>query len=228
MGGNNFKYNTKNDELFKDPQISWWLSWPVIIIATIVFWPVGIFLIWKRTTIDKKAAMISGNIINIIGWISIAIAGLGLLVSLSEGIGSDDVYMIIFFIVAGGALIFLGREVKKSAEKFKKYIAIIVNNEETSIDNIAAAIPTSYEVAKKDLQKMINRGYFAGAYINETSKEIILPKEQKAYNIDTSEKVNLNTSLEMIVVTCKGCGANNKIAKGNVDKCQYCGSPISG
>ncbi|SCY91260.1 DUF4381 domain-containing protein [Alkaliphilus peptidifermentans] len=227
MSTDNSSYHAKNKDLHKNPPISWWLSWPIIIIVTIVFWPVGIFLIWKRTTIDKKAALISGKIITIIGWISVAFAVIGLLVSISEGLGSDDVFMILFFLIAGGALIFLGRRTKQNAERFKKYISIIVNHEETSINNIAAAIPTSYEVAKKDIQKMINRGYFSGAYINETLKEIILPKEQDIYNMDTNVKVDSNPNLEMVAVRCKGCGANNKIRKGSVDECQYCGSPIN-
>ena len=36
-------------------------SWPMIIIALCVFWPVGIFLIVKRVSVDKKAAMGAGK-----------------------------------------------------------------------------------------------------------------------------------------------------------------------
>lgn len=228
MGANNSIYSTRNKESLKNPQISWWLSWPVIIAVTIGFWPVGIFLIWRRTVIDKQAAMISGTIIAIIGWISIVFAGLAFVVTLVEGIDSDAVIVIIFFTIAGVALILLARKIKKSAEKFRKYISIIVNRGETSISNIAAAIPTSYEIVQKDLQKMIDRGYFTGAYINEMSKEIILPEKQEGSNIiDKSIQANPNSTPETVVVKCNGCGANNKIVKGSVNECQYCGSPIS-
>lgn len=228
MEANNTSNNTKNNDSMKNPKLSWWISWPTVVIATIIFWPVGIFLIWKRIGVDKKTAMISGKIITIIGWLSVTFAGLGLLVSLSEGFGSDDAFVIIFFIIAGCALIFLGRKTRKNAERFKKYISIIVNHEVTYIDNIASAIPISYDVAKKELQKMIDRGYFPNAYINDTSREIILPKKQESYSVDTGGNVKSNSNVEMIVVSCNGCGANNKIAKGTVDECQFCGSPING
>ena len=38
-------------------KISGLYSWPVIILALCIFWPVGIFLIIKRVSVDKKTAM---------------------------------------------------------------------------------------------------------------------------------------------------------------------------
>lgn len=32
-------------------------TWPVIIIAIILFWPVGIYLIYKRTQTNKKVIL---------------------------------------------------------------------------------------------------------------------------------------------------------------------------
>ncbi len=235
MAAYNSNYSTTNKNMLKNPKIPWWLSWPILIIVTIAFWPVGVFLIWKRISVDRKTAMAAGRLISIFGWISVAFAGIGILAYLPEGITKDDVYMALFFLIAGIVLVLLGRNTAKNAEKFKKYISIIVNHEETSIDNIAMAMPTSYEKAKEDLQKMINRGYFADAYINDADREIVLPSMEQSYvvkaevNVRTNTEVNIrtNTEIEMVVVSCKGCGANNKIEKGTVGECQFCGSPIS-
>lgn len=229
MGAESSSYHDRSKELLKHPRIAWWLTWPVIIIVTIIFWPIGVLLILKRISKDKKAAIVSGRLISIIGWVSLVIAVFGSVVSLSEGIGSDDVYAILFFIIAGVVLITIGQGTKRSAEKIKKYISIIINHGERSLTNIAAAIPTSYEACSKDLQQMIKKGYFNGAYINELSNQIIFPIENVLHEkIDTGLNNNKNANLEMVVVSCTSCGANNKLAKGSVEECQYCGSFISG
>ena len=36
------------------------------------------------------------------------------------------------------------------------------------------------------------------------------------------------TDAELITVKCKGCGGINKIQRGAVGECEYCGSPVSG
>ena len=202
---------------------SLWLSWPFIILICIVFWPVGLFLIWKRTTMDRKAALLSGISVYILGWICLAIVFLGLLVSLSEGFKSDDITTIIFFFLAGVGLIALGKKLKNNAAVSKKYISIIVNDGVIDIDNIAAAIPTSYENAKKDLQEMIDKGFFEGAYLNEAERQIVLPKRHEKSSYNDS---NGTEQIKMQVVTCNGCGAKNSIAVGTVGECEFCGSKI--
>ncbi|MDR3597618.1 hypothetical protein [Clostridium sp.] len=221
----NLQNNFQNCEtLIRNPKPEWWLSWPAIVIAFIVFWPIGLFLIWKRTSIDKKAALLSGKTIGILGWVSLSIAFIGFFVSISDGIKSDDISTIIFFLLAGAGLIALGKKIKNNADKSKKYISIIVNDGVIDIDNIAATIPTSYENAKKDLQKMINKGFFEGAYINESERQIVLPKKHQDPLYDQSNNVEENTRMQF--VTCKGCGAQNSIVAGTVGECEFCGSKI--
>lgn len=213
-----------NKDIIKNKKCEWWVSWPVIVIACILFWPIGIFLIWKRTSVDKKAALNTGKTISIFGWICLAFAFLGLFVGISEGFASDDAGMILFFGIAGLVLVAFGKYTSNSAKKSRKYIAIVVNQEMTSIDNIAASIPTTYDDAKKDLQKMIDKGYFDGAYINESAREIILPKKQPEVTNNQLNNVTQNITMQSIV--CKSCGANNKIAAGTVGECEFCGSMI--
>lgn len=96
-------------------QLQWWLSWPFIVSMTIIFFPIGGYLIWKKMDTDKKV---------------------------------------------------------------------------------------EYEI---DLSLKHNH---------------------------TSNGINDNISHDdsgkgkIQVVVCKNCGANNKIAKGSVCECEYCGSPL--
>ncbi|GEM_PF-1583919 len=287
MGINSTSYNTNNQESFTNPKIPWWLSFPALTIITMLFFPVGVFLIWKRAKIDTNS---KGIITTVIGWMIIFFVGFIALVLSSQGISSDDYNVICFLLILGFSLIFLGRKKRKDAEKLKKYIYIILTNKETSINNIAAAIPTSYKTAKKDVQNLIKKGYLAGIYINEATGEIIFPREQRlnygnvhsnqaprsnqesrsnqaprgnvytsvhsttttSGNVDpdTARRVfenlqplmnmtfdantngnintntNTNTNTSETIVACKGCGANNRVIRGSLAECQYCGSPI--
>lgn len=219
---NNKLQNT--DTFMNNHKSTWWVSWPLIIIIFIGFWPAALFLIWKKTTIDKRAALFSGKIITILGFINLGIVSLGLLVCFSQGFKTDDVITMLFFLFAGVSLFVLGKNIRNNADIYKKYISIIVNGEMIDIDNIAASIPTSYENAKKDLQKMIEKGFFQGAYINEAERQLILPEKSQASSSNqfSNAKQNVNTQ----VVICKGCGAQNIITAGSFGECEFCGSKL--
>lgn len=205
-------------------KISGWYSWPVIILALCVFWPVGIFLIIKRVSVDKKAAMGAGKLIGGIGIASYCIAGLGFIVCLSEGFGSDDIGMILFFGIAGFALQKVSRKIKREAEDVKKYLSVIVNGNERQIDAIASSMGKSYDVTKNDIQKLINKGYLKNAYINEGIREIVLPSDSIQEQVDATINSTAN-NVTTKIVTCPCCGANNTIT-GNIGECEYCGSPL--
>ncbi|ATW26804.1 hypothetical protein [Candidatus Formimonas warabiya] len=226
MASNNVKYhpeNVNNQNLLKNTEINWWLSWPMIVVAFIVFWPVGAFLLLRRINIDKKTALISGKVITIIGWAGISLAVLGFFVSISQGIGKDDIGAITFLLVAGIVLLLVGKKTVKDAEMYKRYIDIVVNQEITSIDNIAATLNVSYESAREHLERMMKKGYFEGAFIDESAREIVLSKKQSQGHTEKGTGL----ADHMVVVLCKNCGANNTVAKGTIGECEYCGSHIS-
>ena len=204
-------------------KISGLYSWPVIILALCIFWPVGIFLIIKRVSVDKKTAMGAGKLIGGIGIASYCIAGIGFIACLSDGFGSDDIGMILFFGIAGFALQKVSQKIKSEAEDVKKYLSVIVNGNERQIDVIASSMGKSYDVAKNDIQKLINKGYLKNAYINEGTREIVLPniiQEQSGDMVNTS-----SAHVETKIISCPCCGANNTIT-GETGECEYCGSAL--
>ena len=194
-----------------------------------VFWPIGLYLLVKRISLDKKAAMVSSKLIKGLGIASCAMAALGLLVLLSDGFDSSSLIAVLFFGGAGAALLYYGNKIKKDAQKVKQYIAIIVNGGERQIDEIARATSKPYNTVRVDLQKMIDKGFLKNAYINESTREIVLttPEPVSAPATETSYTETVAaTPADLRVVACPCCGANNTIS-GTVGECEYCGSPLS-
>lgn len=207
-------------------KVSFIYSWPVIILALCFFWPVGIFLIIKRTSIDKKFALSVGKIIGILGICSYAIAILGLVACLSDGFGSDDVALILFFGVAGFVLRKVAKRIKADADSVKQYLAIIVNGNVRQLDNIAATTGKSYDVVRKDIQKMIQKGYLKNAYIDESTREVVLPMAKPVEVAPANYGVTATIEKPVTkIVSCPCCGANNTIV-GAGGECEYCGSPL--
>ena len=201
-------------------------SWALVIFLLIIFWPVGVYFLVKKLSVDKQASLSSGRKMMIWGWV---IVGMGIISwgTLIEDSLVSGTFGTLFFIFAGLALVYVGRKSSINAEKYKSYIDIIVNKKVRSIATISSAIPVTHDIAIKDIQEMIKKGFFEDAYINYNVDEIVL---SSADGIDAkiNNHSNTNQKVQMIVVPCNGCGANNKVEKGEVEKCQYCGSLISG
>ncbi len=206
-------------------KVSFWYSWPVIILALCFFWPVGIFLIIKRVSTDRKTAMGAGELIGGLGIASYCIAALGLLVCISDGFAGEDVVMILFFGAAGFALRKVAKKIKTEAENVKQYLSIIVNGNVRQLDTIASTTGKSYDVVHKDVKKMIDKDYLKNAYIDEGMREVVLPNSapapQNNVNVATANAVPVQSK----IVACSCCGANNTIY-GDMGECEYCGSPL--
>lgn len=210
-------------------KISGWYSWPVIILALCVFWPVGLFLIIRRFTLDRKSAMRAGGIgLNGLGIGLVIFGAIGFIGCISDTSGDSvgGAIVALFFIAGGVALILKAKKIKKDAENVRKYLSVIVNGSQRQIDVIAASLGKSYDVAKNDIQNMINKGYLKNAYINEGTREIVLPNANVQAQVDMMTSANNDsTNMTTRIVACSCCGANNTIA-GDVGECEYCGSSL--
>lgn len=202
------------------------MSWGIVILVLIFFWPVGVYLLYRKLTSDRAAALKNSKILRNVGFVFLGFAVIYIFMGISGQM--DDAWTAAIFFGGGGAvLVYAAKRLKMTGEKFKKYINIVINNSETSIDNIAAAIPISYDKAAKDLQEMIDKGYFPSAYIDASNREIILPGHIKQKSERNKSVNNNNQQAKVKSVVCKNCGGNNEVIEGEVCECEYCGSPIS-
>ncbi len=119
----------------------------------------------------------------------------------------------------------MAKQTKGTAEKYKKYIDIVINRNERSLDNIAYAVGLPYDIVAKDLQDMINIGYLRGAFINHGNREISFEQRQPAVVVQQAAPGQVPVQTQ--AVRCPGCGANNVVVVGRVTECEYCGTPIN-
>lgn len=205
-----------------------WASWPAIILALFLFWPLGLFLLIRKFSVDKRAAVSAGGSgLKTLGIILIVFGSLGFigLVSNPTPGMAGGIIVAIFFIGGGVALTLKAKKLKKEANTIKEYLSIIVNGNVRQLDTIAATINKPYDVVYNDIKNMIDKGYLKNAFINENTRAVVLPSDT-VMNQTTSYGTPQNTaSMQPKIVSCPCCGANNTII-GNVGECEYCGSPL--
>jgi putative Mn2+ efflux pump MntP/ribosomal protein S27E len=164
---------------------------------------------------------IKGKIASIFGYTLTIPIGLTFIVSPFPDAESNIFALILMGL--GAWLIYYGIKTKKRLRRFKKYIQIITTENTTSLESIARQTSQSLDFVTKDIQKMIYNKYFLNAYIDEKANEIVLRKRD---NIVANVQVESNTSIEMISVNCKGCGAAKVVQKGLSSECEFCGSTL--
>jgi ribosomal protein S27E len=128
------------------------------------------------------------------------------------------------FTVCGIWQIVRGKKRKKLVVLFKDYAARLAADPLRSINKLAAACGIAAETVKKNILKMIHKGFFVNAYIDFNRNCLVFAQES------SNEKSGLTQqgeSTEYIRVSCPGCGAKNKIQKGTVGECEFCGSYLS-
>ena len=195
-------------------------SWAAIVIALVLFWPIGLFLLFRKVAVDRSAAIRCGRPLILISYALFFFSFVYISLMLSDGIS--------FFIpalltgVGGFFLRRTGKRMRDTSTKYKQYIAIVVNQGETSLDNIAGQMGLPFDIIQQDLQKMITLGYFKNARIDHGNRQIIFAPMQ----MPNMPHMGDPGAPAPRVVICPGCGANNRVL-GYISECEYCGSALA-
>lgn len=181
-----------------------------------------------------------GKGLKIAGIVLIVIASLGMIGSFDNA-GSIDVTVVVifaFFLLGGILLLLRANKISKDAKNVKKYLMIIVNSGERKIDNIASAMGKGFDDTKRDIENMISKGFLKNAYINISTREVVLPNAPVASSVASTTNVSQQTTVRPTttasysrpvqapqIITCECCGANN-VVTGPIGECEYCRSPL--
>lgn len=144
----------------------------------------------------------------------------------AEEVGISFLVVCLVFDALGILLIILSRRTSKLLKLFPAYAAAVTNDPNGFIPNVAASLGASEDVVKKNMEQMIRRKYFSDAFLDNSANCIVIKKKApKPYAAATYKKADVP---ELVTVKCKGCGGVNRLVKGQVGECDYCGSPIRG
>lgn len=78
-------------------------------------------------------------------------------------------------LTAGGlTMLAVGISRRSKAKRYNRYLSLIGDNEQISIDALAEAMPTSYSKACDDLQDMLEHGYLPTGHIDAGERELVL------------------------------------------------------
>ncbi|MGI6698947.1 MAG: hypothetical protein ACOX6G_01245 [Christensenellales bacterium] len=211
----------------KNHDFSWLFSTPVIILAFIFFWPIGVFLVVKRIS-DKPAKTIpTGKTQGVFGSIFITIALVGIFMGIYDGFDAEDIKMILLFGVIGWYLQFVSKQLKKESHRFRQYLYVMTDSHVYNVQQLASITGQSHNTVKDDLQKMIKNGYLKNAYIDKRTDSIVLPNDFSAPPYPYAPPIQEDTSREKTgrVVVCPSCGAKN-IVYDKIIECEYCDTPL--
>ena len=155
------------------------LGWGNVVFWVIFFWPVGIFKLLKK--LNNNAELMSmTKAPTIAAWVLIVFGSVGLLGNLETLFSEFTVTIIVIAWIIGGVLILRKvRQTNAKADQYKKYLNVIVNVGERSIESIANALSVTYGQAQTDIQAMIDEGFLKGAYIHSGNQTVVLRQDIK-------------------------------------------------
>lgn len=214
------------DAMAKAP-LSAFLSWPVLLFVFVLFFPLGIALIYARFRADKLHYPQNAYIVQIWGVVLLCFAAIYTFVWLAGNFKTKSgtppsfasVFTILLVMASGGVwLLCLARNMRRKGNRFAAYPSLIYKQNRTEWETLSAVLDTPVKTVLADLQEMLRAGLLPDVFLDMQTREICRADVQ----IDVATK---RTSLQTLVCPC--CGAVNTIAAEGTAACEYCGSSIS-
>lgn len=194
-------------------------SWGIVILALIVFWPVGLILLYlKLRDNSKNKFKFSGITKIVIGACSVSFGLIGLAAEIDEPTGEMGVtiVMVSIFLAIGIAFIYFGMKNIKDGKIYEKIGSLINFQEVESVEEIARKLKTTEEKVAEYISKAISLG-FCNNEIEYKNNKIVYKKKIKA----EEEKKKHER-----IIKCECCGGINHISDIEVKACEYCGMEL--
>ena len=164
-----------------------------------------------------------------LGWF-LALDGVALLINSFANSGSSGEEALCNGFLVGG-IFALGlsvvcllshRRSSRLLTNFRRYNAILASDPMKTIYRLAEMTGDTIENVRKNVNRMIEKGYFVNAYIDQSGKIVLADREKMNQVVG-----NNDDRKDFITITCPSCGGVNRLVKGQVCKCEFCGAYIS-
>jgi len=90
---------------------------------------------------------------------------------------ASEMVPLLCFTAGGAGMLWAGLNKRKKARRFRKYLSLIGTNKTISISALAAAMPASPSKVRKELEDMLDEGYFPAGYLDYGEDELVLSSE---------------------------------------------------
>lgn len=193
--------------------------WIVIILALIIFWPVGLILLYLKFRDNSKNKFIfSGTIKIIIGVCSVLFALIGVAAEIDQPTGevAVTIIMVSMFLALGGAFIYFGMKNIKEAKIYENIRNLINFQEVENIEEIARKLKITEEKAIQYISKAVTLGFCNNDIEYENKKIIYKKKIKKEEEKKKHERI----------IKCECCEGINHINDIQTKACEYCGMEL--
>lgn len=128
------------------------------------------------------------------------------------------------WISLGAFLIATGIQWRMLIKDYRTYMTVLSNDPTGSITTIAQATNTSNGIVKDNLKLMIKKGLAKNMVVDEQGNRVLQSNGQA--RPVAAPPSGSPVPVEMVAVTCDGCGAKSKVAKGTTALCEHCGAAL--
>lgn len=207
------------------------LNWPIIVLATLFFPPIGILMIFAKAkahrkdvfTISKKTFYSAITMFVFSGLLylpKIMLSGNSF--SKEFSFYSGVLKFANYITILGIILLLLSFFQKRKAESFRNYLSIIVNQDIEDLDEIAKKMNLDKAKVINDIKFLMKKRFLPSEYDLDISGNRIydVPTDKRKRELAEEEKKE-NTR----IVKCPNCSANNKLTE-KIGKCEYCNTYI--
>lgn len=202
------------------------LPWGLVIVVTILFFPLGFFLIYKNLSSSIPSVFSAYKSLLVFGGI-LGVFALTMLIDPSQD-GSIEAFVMLG--LPAIALIIAGLRMRPKMMRYRRYYSIVGSRQSIFLDVIASETGASYSVVRAEIGDMLTSNFFPDAYIDDDSRTLVRPNPLYAppqgLPVATPGPVH-TASAKTKAIVCGGCGAKNVVVEGRIAECEYCGSPLS-
>jgi hypothetical protein len=198
-------------------------SWKIIVLFLFLFFPIGIYMVIQKLNIDTDNYIRNSRNATITGLAFFLIGISSFFTDNTDNTNSvdanSDLSVVLMLCGIGLFIILYTYKYKKRWEKYNKYLSVLKNIPNGSIDKISSLMGNTYDEVCRDIKDMKKRNLLRNTYIDYNYKRIVGP----IIGIETRK--NMASNLKIDVVKCINCGGINNLNETE-GYCEYCGSPL--
>jgi hypothetical protein len=208
----------------------WYQSGWVIVLGLVLCWPLGLLFALLRIKNDRSFHMLAARLLGLIGWSFLVVSLLAVAGMIAELPTTDDVSteiggLVVMLLFAVGSIVMIrkAKSLRAGVKVRRSLIDQVVNQQVTSIDEIAQRLKKKPGEIVADLYDMSEGGFLPGYQIDPQNRRVWRPAPAVAAAVAAGAG---GGAPQLVQFVCTGCGARNQIHKTNGRvACEYCDAP---